>query len=118
MMYKNDENKTILKKAVEGAAKVVSVLKIKAFVALIGLLISSSTLAWYGGNVGLGFGGGGFYFGGGNWGGYGHGRYGYFYGGAPNVIINVPVQRYYPRHCEEVEVCDSDDECWLERYCD
>jgi uncharacterized membrane protein len=61
----------------------------------------------YGHNHGHGNGGyydrGGFYFGGG-WGG-------------PNVIINVPVERYYSPVCENVEVCDSYGECWLERYC-
>lgn len=43
-------------------------------------------------------------------------RYGYGWGG-PNVIINVPVERHYAPRCEQVEVCDAYDECWLERYC-
>ncbi|WP_298624259.1 hypothetical protein [uncultured Legionella sp.] len=59
-----------------------------------------------------------------NPGGYGYGR-GYYYGGGPiivpnivpNVIINVPPPRYYRPICEEVEVCDSYGECWLDQYC-
>lgn len=57
----------------------------------------------------------------------GHGGYvgpGYYPGwGGPRVIINVPVlpvapsAPYYVRECETVEVCNSFDECWLERRC-
>lgn len=46
---------------------------------------------------------------------------GYYHGHAwrgPNVIINVPVERYHVPHCDQVEVCDAYDQCWLERYCD
>lgn len=51
-----------------------------------------------------------------------HGRGGYFYGRGPNIIvpniiIDVPQPRYYPRRCQEVEVCNSFDECWVERHC-
>ncbi|MGL6030288.1 MAG: hypothetical protein ACRC0M_10995 [Legionella sp.] len=54
--------------------------------------------------------------------GYGWGGGGYYRGG-PNVIINVPVERYVPpypyyvRECENIQVCNDYDECWLERYC-
>ncbi len=57
-----------------------------------------------------------------NPGGFGYYDHGYFYGRGPNiivpnVIINVPAPRYYRPVCEEVEVCDSYGECWLDRYC-
>lgn len=66
------------------------------------------------------------YHGGGGYG-PGPGRYydrgGFYFGGGwgwPNVVINVPVERprYYVRNCENMEVCDSYGQCWLERYCD
>lgn len=57
--------------------------------------------------------------------GYGPGGYsnggGYFFGwGGPQVVINVPVEPYYappPIVCQNVEVCNPYDECWLERHC-
>lgn len=74
-----------------------------------------SVVGWQGGNYH------------GHGGGYGYGRGGYydrgglFFGwGGPNVIINVPAERYYappPVVCETVEVCNRYDECWLERQC-
>lgn len=84
-----------------------------------GLLLSTSSNAGY---IGVG---GGFYGGGPgvevyNWGGP---RGGYWYGGGwygPNVVINVPppAPRYYVPLCENMEVCDSYGECWIERYCE
>lgn len=68
---------------------------------------------------------------------HGHNGYGYGYGygpsyydrgwypgwwGGPNVIINVPapgpvyVPQYVPQ-CDVVQICNSDDDCWLEREC-
>ena len=78
------------------------------------LFATAITPAWAG--IGFGFGFGGPVFG---LQGYGHGRYGYGYGYgfAPNVVINVPVVRHRQPYCEEVEVCNQYDECWLERYC-
>ncbi|MCL9685492.1 hypothetical protein [Legionella maioricensis] len=80
-------------------------------------------VGWHGGNYhghggGYGYGHGYGYGGGG--GGY-YDRGGFFFGwGGPNVIINVPAERYYappPIVCENVEVCNRYDECWLERQC-
>ena len=51
-------------------------------------------------------------------------RGGYSYGsgwgawGVPNIIINVPRERYYGPECEKREVCNSYGQCWLEQYCD
>lgn len=53
----------------------------------------------------------------------GYGWGGGYYRGGPNIIINVPVERYVPpypyyvRECENIQVCNDYDECWLERYC-
>lgn len=55
---------------------------------------------------------------------YGHGwhdhDHGYYGPGwiGPNVVINVPVTPYYVPRCEQVEVCNRYNECWLERRCD
>lgn len=72
---------------------------------------------YHGGGGGYGPGPGGYY-----------NRGGFYFGGGwigPNVVINVPVERYaapveryYVRECDNVEVCDSYGQCWLERYCD
>lgn len=92
------------------------------FVSILTLFISASGYAWYGGSIGFGFAGPGF----------GPGFYGPgpgYYGGpeiivsnviVPNVIVTrpVPVRRYYvPEYCDDVEVCDSYGECWIEQYC-
>lgn len=53
-------------------------------------------------------------------------RGGYYEGGyyprggwaGPNIIINVPAERYYAPECQTVEECNSFGECWLQRYCD
>ncbi|KTD79445.1 hypothetical protein [Legionella waltersii] len=92
---------------------------------VLSLLVSSTSMAWYGGAVSIGWGGPNVHYHGDdirvyNPGGYGYG--GYYYNPAPvivpNVVINVPVQRYYPRVCEEVEVCDNyTGECWLDQLC-
>ena len=89
------------------------------------LIASSTSLAWQNAGISIGWGGGNVHGHGGNGGVYGHGGYydrgGYFYGGGwsgPNVIINVPVEPYYVPVCENMEVCDSYGQCWLERYCD
>jgi len=86
---------------------------------ILSLLTSVDANAWHGrgvygyrgGNVhshGEGhYNGGSFYYGGGGWG-----------WGPPNVVINVPAQRYYVPACDDVEVCDSYGQCWIERYCD
>lgn len=89
-------------------------------------IVSTAGYAWYGGVVSVGFGGGNVHYHGDdirvyNPGGYGY-RGGYYYGGGPaiivpNVIINAPVQRYYVPQCEEVEVCNSYGECWLDQFC-
>lgn len=43
---------------------------------------------------------------------------GYYYGwSGPNIVINVPTRPYYVPRCETVEVCNSFDQCWLERHC-
>ncbi|WP_058441689.1 hypothetical protein [Legionella brunensis] len=66
------------------------------------------------------------YYGPGYYGPYGPGGYydrGWYPGwGGPNVIINVPVPGpvYVPQYipqCEVVEICNSNDECWLAREC-
>ncbi|CDZ78754.1 hypothetical protein BN59_03068 [Legionella massiliensis] len=105
----------------------------RLFLAL-GLLASTASLAswsqhggnWYEGyqhyhgydnyyNQGWSYGGGGFYFGSGNWGG--------FWGGGPNIVINLPAQQYYAQpeyvpECQHVETCNSYGNCWLEPVCD
>lgn len=54
--------------------------------------------------------------------GHGWGGGGYYRSG-PNVIINVPVEPYAPpypyyvRECDNVQVCNDYNECWIERYC-
>ena len=90
-------------------------------------LLSTVSMTSYGGGVSVvGYGGNYHGHGGGYGYGYGGGRYydrgGFFFGwGGPNVIINVPAERYYvpppPVVCETVEVCNPYDECWLERQC-
>lgn len=93
----------------------------------LGLLFVSFTVASYAeGYSVIGWGGGNYH----SHGGYGYGRGGgyydrggFFFGGGwggPNVIINVPSAPYYappPIVCENVEVCNPYDECWLERRC-
>lgn len=95
---------------------------------ILGVVSCTTSEAWYGGGFSVGFGGPGpvhyhgedirVY----NPGGYGYYDRGYYYGGGPNIIvpnvvINVPAPRYYRPVCEEVEVCDSYGECWLDTYC-
>jgi hypothetical protein len=94
---------------------------------VLGLLVCTAGQAWNGGAVRVGYGGGNVHYHGEditvyNPGGYRDYDRGYYYGigpsfVVPNVIINVPVQRYYVPVCEEVEVCNSYGECWLDRYC-
>ncbi|KTD33467.1 hypothetical protein Lmor_2018 [Legionella moravica] len=100
---------------------------------VLGVLVCSVSQAWNGGAVRVGFGGGNVHYHGEDItvynpgghpypGGYPYYNRGYYYGVGPtfvvpNVIINVPVQRYYAPVCEEVEVCDSYGECWLDQYC-
>lgn len=95
-------------------------------VIVLGLLACTTSQAWYGGGLSVGFGGGNVHYHGEdirvyNPGGYGYYDRGYYGVGpgfiVPNVIINVPVRRYYVPVCEEVEVCDSYGECWLDSYC-
>lgn len=79
----------------------------------LGIVFSTSCHAHYHGHGGPGF--------------YGPGPYvgpGFYPGwGGPNVIINVPIAPvvpqtpYYVRECDNVEVCNQYDECWLERHC-
>lgn len=105
------------------------------FLLLLSQLMTLSCFASYGRGVGIGWVGGNFHSHGGDRGTYGYGRgygygggYGYaggygggfYYGGGwggPNIIINVPVERRYVPQCENVEVCDQYDQCWLEQYC-
>lgn len=98
------------------------------FLVLIGALVGSSAHArGHGGQLihgGYGHGGGGHYHGhyprgydGPGYGYYGDNRGGFFWGGFPNVIINVPARPYYPPICEDVEVCDPYDRCWIEQQC-
>ncbi|ARG97106.1 hypothetical protein [Legionella micdadei] len=93
---------------------------IGTLVFVIGLLATTAGNAWH--SHGSWYGGHRHYHGG-----YGHGfgRYygqgGFFYNGGwsgPNIVINVPPRRYYAPVCENVEVCNSFGECWLETYCD
>lgn len=98
---------------------------LSVMVFVLGIIESSNALAWYGGAVNIAWGGPNVHYHGEdirvyNPGGYGYG--GYFYNPVPiivpNVVIHVPAQRYYPRRCEEVEVCDNyTGECWLDQYC-
>lgn len=102
---------------------------LKVFVFVLGISACATSHAWYGGGVSVGFGGGGnVHYHGDYRNGYGPRGYGYYYGGGPeiivpsfvvpNVVINVPVQRYYVRPpCDDVEVCNQYGECWLEQYC-
>lgn len=103
------------------------------FLLVLGLFISTSGNAWYGGSIAIGFTGGNVhYYGDGYNRAYGPWNYGYYdrdyyYNGGqniivpnviiPNVVINVPVQRYYVPVCEEMEVCDPYGQCWLEQFC-
>lgn len=93
------------------------------FVFLFSVLTSVTSQAWESAGFSIGFGDDNVHYHDGYRGGYGryYDRGGYFYGrgwSGPNVIINVPVERYYVPVCNNVEVCDSSGECWLERYCD
>lgn len=99
--------------------------KLHSFCLLFGMILSANSFAWVGGNINVGVGGGNVHVNEGAYP-YGPGYYdqGGYYGGGwlgPNVVINVPVQRYrryYAPLCENVEVCDVYGECWLERYCE
>lgn len=96
---------------------------------VLSLMISTISITSYAAYSVVGWGGGNYH---GHGGGYGYGyepgpgyynRGGFFFGGGgwggPNVIINVPAERYYaPPVCEEVQVCDTyTDQCWLEQRC-
>lgn len=84
----------------------------KVLAGVICFILSTSSQAWYVTDFGVAIGAGP------GPGGYGYyNRGGYYYGGPPNVIINVPVQRYRQPYCEDVEVCDPYDRCWIEQYC-
>lgn len=93
----------------------------------LGILASAACQAWHGRVINIGWGGGNTHYHGSR-GGYGpdgyYGRggyYGYYNGGGwigPNVIINVPAQRFYVPQCENMEVCDSYGQCWIEQYCE
>lgn len=94
-------------------------MKIKYLVIfLLGMTLSMTSSAW--GNEHY-HAGGGYWRGHGGYYGYGPGP-GFYPGwGGPNIIINVPAgpppPLPYVRRCEDVEVCNQFDQCWIERQC-
>lgn len=100
----------------------------KCIALILGVLASTAGNAWHEEVVRAGYGGGPVHHHGGEIvvpnPGYGYyDRGGYYYRRPniviPNIIINAapPPPRYYAPQCQDVEVCNSYDECWLERYC-
>lgn len=47
---------------------------------------------------------------------YYHGGYDRYYSW-PQFNIQIPMQRYYRPRCDEIEVCNTYGECWLEESC-
>lgn len=98
-----------------------------SIVLILGVLVSTASNAWYERGVHVGTGGGPVHH---HRGGEivvpnpGYGYYdrgGYYYRRPdiviPNIIINAPPPCYYAPQCQDVEVCNAYDECWLDRYC-